>query len=458
MNKRRAARRAAQASAEPAVASQQPVARTGNHLRWEALLLLLVVFLIYIASPVIATGDSHFVIPAALSIIRHGDANIDEYVTRFSEAPWALRVENGHAWNVYPIGVPLLVLPLVWIWDKSAALGGIDLEAAIIRKYPGSMDLCLASLITAGAVAFLFYYCRRRLSLPRALVLAFLFAFGTSAYSSASRGLWQHGPSMLFFLAALLIYELLPKHGFPALLSLGIVCGYSYGVRPGSLQFIVGFAVLVALETPRGLVPYLLGVSAGLAPMLTYNRIAFGTWSSHYYRLVRDYFLNAHWQPVVYYDVLFSPSRGLFVFSPFLLYAGLRLSGAYRRRYPWTRVEVFLGILCLAGWISVGSWPQWWGGGSYGPRLLCELSPCMLILLIPVAQELSLEGTARKRLATAVFVIAGSLGIALHLRGAAAWAANNDWNMSSPDINSAPQRARSWQDPQFLHGWGAVEK
>jgi hypothetical protein len=457
MKRKRAAGHPVQASAARGVHGQ-PESGTQHHVRWEALLLLLVVFFIYIASPVIATGDSHFVIPAALSIIRHGDANIDEYVPRFSEAPWAIRMENGHVWNVYPIGVPLLILPLVWIWDEAAALDGIDLETAILRKYPGSMDLCLASLITAGAVALLFCYCRRRLSLPRALLLAGLFALGTSAYSSASRGLWQHGPAMLLFLAALLVYDRLPQRGFAAAWLLGILAGYSYGVRPASLQFIVGFAGLLAIEARRRLIPYFLGVSAGLLPMFAYNLLAFGTWSSHYYRLLRDYYLGAHWQPLVYYDVLFSPSRGLFVFSPFLLYAGLRLSGTYRRRHPWTRLEILLGILCFAGWISVGSWPEWWGGGSYGPRLLCELAPCLTILLIPVVQELSLEGAAGKCLVTALFVIAGSLGIALHLRGAASWAANNDWNMNSPDINSAPQRARSWQDPQFLRGWGSVEK
>jgi hypothetical protein len=59
------------------------------------------------------------------------------------------------------------------------------------------LELIFASLVTAAAAALLFYYVRGRLSLPKSLLLAGLFAFGTSAYSTASRGLWQHGPSML---------------------------------------------------------------------------------------------------------------------------------------------------------------------------------------------------------------------------------------------------------------------
>src|SRR5437016_5243540 len=100
-----------------------------QHPAWESMLTMFVVFMIYIASPIIVTSDSHFVIPTALSIIRHGDANIDEYPARFSEAIWAVHLENGHAWNVYPVGVPLLALPVVWVWDKAARLAGNDLES-----------------------------------------------------------------------------------------------------------------------------------------------------------------------------------------------------------------------------------------------------------------------------------------------------------------------------------------
>src|SRR5207253_9523971 len=39
-----------------------------------------------------------------------------------------------------------------------------------------------------------------------ALGLAALFAFGTSALSVASRGLWQHGPSMLLLAIALYLF------------------------------------------------------------------------------------------------------------------------------------------------------------------------------------------------------------------------------------------------------------
>jgi hypothetical protein len=73
-------------------------------------------------------------------------------------------------WNVYPIGIPFLVVPLTWMADKIAAAFGIDLEAAAVRKSPLLLELLFASLITAAAAALLFWYLRQRLSLRRSLL------------------------------------------------------------------------------------------------------------------------------------------------------------------------------------------------------------------------------------------------------------------------------------------------
>jgi hypothetical protein len=155
----------------PVTAPENVVTRrpknVGSHFGREALLFSVVLFAVYVASPVISSGDSHFVIPTALSIERHRHAYIDDYKGQFSEAPWAVIKENGHFWNVYPIGVPFLVTPLVWTVDKVYWLFGKDLEAAAIRKSPMFLELVLASLLTATAAGLLFYHIRSRLSLQR---------------------------------------------------------------------------------------------------------------------------------------------------------------------------------------------------------------------------------------------------------------------------------------------------
>jgi len=212
----------------------------------------------------------------------------------------------------------------------------------------------------------------------------------------------------------------------------------------------IGFAVLIGLRVRRHMIPYLCAVTLGVAPLFIFNRLAFGTWISAYYRFTQQ---SGSWfrlpiDPLL--ATLVSPSRGLFIFCPFLLFVFLRFLPAYRRRCPFRDIEIFLGAVSFLWWIGVVRWPLWWGGRSFGPRLLCELMPCLAILLIPIAQNIPLGRGPRTRLITTAFVITGILSVGIHLRGATTNA--YDWNGISGNIDSAPQRVWSWKDAQFLYG------
>lgn len=231
------------------------VAASPDTVRTEAILFLLTLLLVYLACPIINSGDSRFVIPTALNIVRHGNASIDVYSQQFREVAWAVWKDGGHSRNVYPIGVPWMVVPFVWIADRVAAMFHVDLEAAMLQTPALTLELFLASLVTAAAATTMFVFARRRLSLPRSLLVGVSFALGTAALSSASRGLWQHGPSMLLLGVAILLYDRLPESGWRAALALGFVAGYSYSVRPSNLILIAGFAVAVGITARPRLVP-----------------------------------------------------------------------------------------------------------------------------------------------------------------------------------------------------------
>jgi hypothetical protein len=97
--------------------------------------------------------------------------------------------------------------------------------------------------------------------------------------------------------------------------------------------------------------------------------------------------------------------------------------------------------------------PNWWGGGSFGPRLLSEVMLCSVILLIPVVQELSLQDGWVLQLIATGFVLTGALSVAIHLRGAVAQPATM-WLQYPVNLDDAPYRLWNWHDPQFLRGMG----
>jgi hypothetical protein len=430
-------------------AAVEVLARPRDSRALEASLFFLFVYVVYVVSPIVASGDSRFVIPTVVSILRRGDANIDEYSHQFKEAPWAIRTENGQHWNVYPIGVPLLSLPWVWLLDQTNRLRGIDFEASVLGRAPLFEELLIASLFTAAAAALLFLIARKRLSMPRALLLGSAFAFGTSAYSSASRGLCQHGPSMMLLAAAVLLFQKLPDWQSPGAMVLGAVAGFSYAVRPTNLIVPLGFGCLVAIRHRARLAPYLVGALAGVLPMLLFNHIAFGTWMNHYYRMLQTS-VTIGLPPVKpALAVLVSPSRGLFVFSPFLLLVFARLLPPVLRRKPPSALEILLAVSCLVWWVGVSKWPWWWGGGSYGPRLFSETALYLVILMIPLIEEMSLAESAGRRLLAVAFAATFTLSVGIHFRAATVYAPW-DWNNTPVSVDQSPERVWDWRDPQFL--------
>lgn len=432
--------------------TQEHIAPAESRRGLEAALFFFFVFVVYVVSPIVSSSDSRFVVPTDLSILRHGDADIDEYRPRFQEAPWAVGTDRGHDWNVYPVGVTFLSLPLVWLIDLSKRLRGLDFEAEALQGPPLFEELLVASFFTAVAAALLFLIVRKRLTLPRTVLLASAFAFGTSAYSSASRGLMQHGPALMLLAAAVLLLQRLPGSGSFGALSLGAVAGFSYAVRPSNLIVIIGIAFLVALRFRARLVPYLLGTALGVLPMLVFNQISFGTWTSHYYRLIQDSVTLGVPPLKPALAVLFSPSRGLFIFSPFLLLVFARLLPWFLRRKRPGLFEIVLVGFCIAAWVGVSRSPWWWGGGSYGPRLFSETALWLVILLIPLVEEMSLVESPGQRLLVIAFVVTLTVSVAIHFRAAMFWPVW-EWNNTPVSVDRSPERVWDWGDPQFLRGF-----
>ena len=78
--------------------------------------------------------------------------------------------------------------------------------------------------------------------------------------------------------------------------------------------------------------------------------------------------------------ILFSPGRGVFFFSPVLLFA----MAAPFRKSVWqgpARAFVLACLLLIAGMLLLTSyWGTWWGGWSWGWRLLTETGPLFIFL------------------------------------------------------------------------------
>ena len=170
--------------------------------------MFLVVFAVHVQSPVITSYDSRWTIYTAMSLVRHANLDLDEYADLIRrDAGYGTERVGGHIYSVYPVGPVLLAAPLVGLADLACRrLCPEDLDR-VLRERPGAhgrLERLVASLVVAATATLVYRIGRLRLDgVAPALLLAGIFAFGTSAWSTASRGLWQHGPSMLMLALAL---------------------------------------------------------------------------------------------------------------------------------------------------------------------------------------------------------------------------------------------------------------
>ncbi|MCA9988645.1 MAG: hypothetical protein KDE59_30270, partial [Anaerolineales bacterium] len=145
------------------------------------------------------------------------------------------------------------------------------------------------------------------------------------------------------------------------------------------------------------------------------------------------------------YGQLLSPSRGLFVFVPYLLLLpwGTGRLPVHQRPWLWLILAWGLGQLLLNQLAA-----PWWGGWSYGPRLLLDWWPGLALLVFLLWPRLSGGRTGHYRVA--LFTVLGLVAIWIHSYQGLFNVQTGRWNGAiPPNIDEHPEIAFSWRYPQI---------
>ncbi len=322
-------------------------------------------------------ADSMWSVPTAVSLVDHGDANLDEYLP-VVHARHELFTEwhRGHVYTMFPLGTSLLVSPAIPVlrliaraavgedagrfraleeWQQRTGCPTVAGEPIV--SLHSIAELILASAIVAlTAVVMCAVGSAEGLSTTGAATIAVIFAFGTSAWSTASRSLWQHGPSMLVLSLALLLQ--VRRRWAPAT---GALLAFGYVIRPTNAIALAAGAAWAGLGPRRRFAGFAVASAAVLAAFVLANRSIYGAVLPPYFRPQRigasGTFLEALAADVI------SPARGLLVFSPVLAFAALGIALKARDR-ALTVLDGSLVASILLHWVAIASFPHWWGGYS----------------------------------------------------------------------------------------------
>jgi hypothetical protein len=443
---------------ERAIPSTRSVMRRGSWISqgftysWPGVIgivLLLSVASVFYVSPVRYLSDGGFSLLMSEAIIHEHTPDMITYqVMRHRGAlyindgyPWNIKIINGRLLYVYPWGSPLLSLPVVAIFNAAR------FRVAPHHKYNSDNELRMQAIIAAGLCAITIWIIYQTagylLPLRWSLMIALGAAFGTSIWSSASRTLWPQTWAVL--LITIGIWILLSGNTRPFLL--GTVLAWACLVRPQVIPDVAAITgyVLARYERPffwRYVAAGVLWTIPVCAMMWFYTG---GFFSALYHPGMLD-FPDQFWQRL--YGVLFSPSRGLMVFSPIALvpiYLTIRYWKVLLERHLAIVASAIVGMHL----VMLSSWFMWWGGGSYGPRMLLETVPWFVLLaILGIRAFLEDSGlNVRRRLVMgSIAAIVLTASIATNAPGALA-ANSISWRYLDHQHLGA---LWDWHDPQFL--------
>lgn len=392
----------------------------------------------------------------------------------FVEAP------NGHLSSTYPIGAAIITFPIyciIFIFIKlselfQSAISGVpvdlldltDLSArASIRNYQK-----LAAATVASLSALIFYLTiRLKFNTAVALISTFIFAFATTTWVISSQGLWQHGSANLVVIT--ILFCLLKANRATGqnrrvfLVLAGFFCGLLPGIRPTSLIYTLAAiayalfayrqeAIFLILGLPSALLSaswnfYYFGINAKNLIVAGYSRMSGQgqSFTQSYYALTLQQFIQG------FKGLLFSPSRGLWIYTPVTLFA---FPGLYSLVKRWRGKDEQLLLLfsgaALILFLQYCVFTVWSGGSGYGPRYLTDIIPILCVLIAYFVAELTnsrdrlpRKGAVIRIVISTLFAVSICFSTFTQVVGAFG---STDWD-SIP--YAAQERLWNWRDTQI---------
>lgn len=423
-------------------------------IAWQALALSLLLFVLYNANfrhGSMTDAISTTALP--VSILNEGDFDLDELRevmstnTRAFELAFhafgGIQERDGHFVSSYPLGAAVLAVPFY----------AIAQHAGYLREwhhYRVTAKIAASTMVALSAL-FVFLALRKQLPTGVAWLLALLFGLGTSSWSVSSQELWQHGPGNLCLAAAMcaLVYlEQRPSQWLA--FCAGLCLGLAVYCRLLNVIPAAALTLFMLVHQRQYLMAYLAPLALMAVLIATYNLRTFGNLSGGYDAIYQSKvhawrqlssatgYTNPLLQGLA--DVLVSPSRGLLIYSPFLIPAFVVMPALLFR--PDTPLQRYLVLWVVLMCILLAKNTLWWGGATFGPRYFSET--CIALTLLTAAAWRYLRAS---RAMTTLFVLSGALSIGIH--GIGAFFAPCGWESQPTWSDLDPARFWDWNDMEI---------
>jgi len=335
------------------------------------------------------------------------------------------------------MALPLVALARVFglrLWDQPPMVAVAKLTAATL---------------VAGSVALIYLTAIAFIPARRALLLAVAYGAGTCVWATSSQALWQQTVEIFFLALGIFFLVRVPNSAWRGALA-GLALSAAAACRPTAALVAALVAAWLALSDRRAFAAFAIAALPLLAGVLAYNQYYFGS-PFDFGQLAAGVRIAQYktgspelWQTPLWVGaagLLASPSRGLFVYSPFL---GLAVLGAWLawrdERYRPLRV---LTLAVPALWLPAFAWFDWWGGWTFGYRPIVDSAPLLAVLCVP-----ALACVLERPLWRAGLAVALAWSIFVQVLGAFAY---SPWGWDARLVDAAGGERASIDLPAYRH-------
>lgn len=351
-----------------------------------------------------ATGVNKTLIPSEdtlpaiylpISLIKEKNFDLNEYygflVKKYPNQknkagiPFYVRYINGKYVSAFPVMASLLAVPIYLI--PVLFLNNVPVD----YFWPPILAKISASVMVSLSAVFIYLALRELLDKRQAVFLSLIYAFGTCSYALSSQGLWQHAPSQMFL--SFSIYLLVAALKSPGLVCLsGLALALATLSRPTGAIAALILTFYILHKHKKEIFKFILLTTPALLFMFWYNFVYVGSFFSTSYDKKQIFY---NWQAPLsegFLGIWLSPSKGLLTYSPIFIFSllGIYLLFKSEKKAPYFLLFRYFALIVLVFTLIMGKWYHWFGGWAFGYRMAADITPFLILLLVPVLESKAL--------------------------------------------------------------------
>ncbi|GAB4288943.1 MAG: hypothetical protein Kow0068_14560 [Marinilabiliales bacterium] len=309
-----------------------------------------------------------------VTMFETGSMKIDKYHEKTEDKAFV----NGH---YYTDKAPLptyIIMPFFWI-AKSTGIIKPDENESYFGKPVYAIGDVIVGVIPFVLILLIVYkeVADKSINISPALLTmlpfygSFLYVFSGTYFAHLLSGL-------LLLLSYIQLKK--QKYFFSGIYGgLSFLCEYNHAL----ILFLWGFLIIINMRSVKSFFYYSFGILPSIIFIMIYNYIFTGSpldmlYKFHTYSELHSNYGFSHPTLASIWGLTFSNYRGLIFYIPFLFLGIVYLVKYYKQINLKALIKSYLFFPFIIYFLMISSYFGWWGGWTYGPRLLTGIGIILL--------------------------------------------------------------------------------